>query len=298
MAIGGLTGGLAATAGLVAGVGDVKAGPPRSLLDEMSNSVAAQAAVAPGQLSAEQTFQPQYSKLALDQLGSTIGGNGGLLSIIQSIMPAINQLTTQQRGQQISDINTLGPGVMDAWRKANPTQANLLDQITKGASTNLSYGTSLDPATARNLSQNFRAGQAARGLGTGTGDAGLEAFYQQQAGQSMYQQRLANATNAAQTWSQNSPDPFSFLMGIGGPANASSLFTGAGAVNGSAGPKLFPTMNSYESDLFNTNYNADAAARISSANNSAAILGAGIGAGKGSTGQAFKGGGGGGGGMC
>lgn len=47
-------------------------------------------------------------------------------------------------------------------------------------------------------------------------------------------------------------------------------------MGGAAGPRLFNAQNGYASDLFNTNYNAAAAANISNANSSAATTGAGV----------------------
>jgi hypothetical protein len=43
-----------------------------------------------------------------------------------------------------------------------------------------------------------------------------------------------------------------------------------------AGPSLFNPESAYAGDIFNTNYNANAAANIASANNKTALIGAGI----------------------
>lgn len=78
-------------------------------------------------------------------------------------------------------------------------------------------------------------------------------------------------------------DPFAGVLGRSSSnvGNNGQLFGNTGAVQGGMQQSrtMFDPFNPYAQDLYNTNYNAQAAAGISSANNNASMYGAGIGGG-------------------
>lgn len=284
MSIGGLMGGLAGGIGLAAGVGNVSAPSGRNMSSELQNTLASMLTAAPGELSAEQTYQPAYTDLQGQDLLTALLGNNGVLSTMGAAQPAITSVNTGAATGLASELGTAGPQIMSAWRQSNPQLAQTLDQINKLTQGGLNAGSTLGPDLTRTLGQQFTASQAQRGLGTGTGDAALQAYYMAQQGNNLLQQRLGNASSAASLTAGVQPNLLSLLTSTNA-ANASSLIGTAGGVANNAGPKMFNPMNQYAEDAYNTNYNANAAANISTANNQAAILGGIMGSAKGSSGS-------------
>lgn len=136
----------------------------------------------------------------------------------------------------------------------DPGGAALLRLLGQQAGEQLGSNGALDPAMRRNLQENVRAGQAARGFGFGPGDAAMEGYYETQG------QEARRAQN------QQLAEGVIGLMGnyFGTPAGMTQM-----AVAG-AEPRLTPSNVSY--DIFNTGYNAEAAKNITNANNRLAML--------------------------
>jgi len=147
-------------------------------------------------------YSPLYTQLAMSNLNQYMGGPNGLLSLYQNqIAPAATSATiagnTATRTANLGDINALIPGMTAATRSASPQAAGLIDSLTGEAASNLNNGTNLSATQATTVQQGVRAGQEARGMGTGASDAMQEAFAQSNAGNQLYQQRLGNASQAA-----------------------------------------------------------------------------------------------------
>lgn len=209
----------------------------------------------------------------------TQGAQPGLLDIYGQALPQIQQLGQQSRAGEIADVAALGPAATAAFKAANPDQAALLDMLNKQAMNELAMGAELDPSLARQVQQSVRGAQAARGMGYGPADvyqetyaSGLKAEQLRRARQQFAQQMVG--INAATT-----VDPFMAILGR--PSQSSTMTQGfmgqSQGVNAAAGPNMFNPMNDYMSDLFNSNFNADAAARIAGSNNQAAFYGSVIG---------------------
>jgi hypothetical protein len=148
--------------------------------------------------------------------------------------------------------------VASTLRAYNPQTAGLLDTLNQQAQQQMSYNGALDPATQRLLQQNIRGSQAARGMGYGVGDQAQEAYYVTQTEE---QRRAANqqfGSSVAGLTQSFYGDPFSRVAGLTTP--------GAPMVN----PE-----SSYAQDIYNTQFNANAAANIASANNQAALVSSG-----------------------
>ena len=89
----------------------------------------------------------------------------------------------------------------------------------------------------------------------------------------------AYALDSARTMAAGSLDPYMAITGRPARAGgaAGGYLPGAGAFS-NAGPSLFDPYNSYAADLYNTNYNAEAAARIGNANRRSSFYGGLLGA--------------------
>lgn len=260
-----------------AGAGDVSAPDPRSPAGELQAATNAQLSVAPQILSAEQQYQPQYAELANRIQAATARSQAGLVASMQPQYDALNNASaTAMRTSTVADLQHLAPGITAAWRAANPGQATLLDRLTQSANEGLDAGYSLTPQEQRMVSQNTRSAQAARGMGYGPADALQESQALNLQGTALRNQRLQQAGNVAALGSSILPNSIATLTGLpySGVGSSSGLL--GTSANTSAGPRLFDPTNSYFSDLFNTNYNAQAAANIASANNQAALIGGGL----------------------
>lgn len=119
-----------------------------------------------------------------------------------------------------------------------------------------------------------------------TGQSADRAFVGQAAGMEAgrRQEGFGRQMSATQARLATFTDPFAGVLGrsSSNAGNNGQLFgSGAGAVGSGMQQSrtMFDPFNPYAQDLYNTNYNATAAAGISSANNNASMYGAGIGGG-------------------
>lgn len=226
--------------------------------------------------------QPAYQRPVLKTREVDAPAQRGLLDIFQNdIMPRYNDITSQSREAEIADVAKLGPSALAAFRAANPEQAALMSRLNSDAMSELDAGASLDPAMAREVAQGVRGAQSARGMGMGLNDMVQEAMARGSAGNALRQQRRANAAGMVQLNQATGMDPYMSILGRPSQAlQGANSAVGTGLSQGKTlGPELFGGSNINAGDLFNTNYNAQAAANISNANSSAAMTSAGIGAG-------------------
>lgn len=184
---------------------------------------------------------PQPTKVGKDYMGL-------LAAQIQS-QPTIFNTEQQWKPQYLGLNQSLLPGAAQAIGDANPGQAGLLSRLTQQASEGLDAGANLGPLQPLALNS-LRGGQAARGLGYGPGDALNESMGVAQFGNQLQQQRQG------------------FASGVAGMQNQFVTQPALGMVTQGGTPTVVPSSQSY--DMFNTAYNARAAANIAGANNAAA----------------------------
>ena len=318
----------------------VSAPPPRDLAKEMETTLRAQLKLAPEQYASEAEWQPKYAALGRKTWAENMFGTAqhrGMLDMAAEAQVSVDRISsesnTRSRSSDIADLERLGPSAVEAIRNANPEQKALImklnreamglgsddpyskmlkDQAMGGydplvqemrdqAQRELALGSGLDAATTREVQQNIRAAQAARGMGMGGGDMYQEAMGLGSAGEALRQQRrafaggvvgmsgqdklarqLASERNLQQSFGlmgnvaemnrANAVDPMLAILG-----RASGSYQPALAQGGQYGGDRFNTMNPYAADLYNTNYNGEAAARIATAKNKAALTGSIIG---------------------
>lgn len=319
----------------------VSAPPPRDLAKEMETTLDTQTKLAPEQYAAEAEWSPKYAALGRrnweENLFGTSASDSGMLDMAQRAQVRIDKTASESnarmRSNDIADLERLGPSAVEAIRNANPEQKALImklnreamglgsddpyakmlkgqamggydplvEEMRNQAQSELALGSRLDAATSREVQQNIRAAQAARGMGMGGGDMYQEAMGLGSAGEALRQQRrafaggvvgmsgqdklarqLASERNLQQSFGlmgnvaemnrANAVDPMLAILG-----RPSGSYQPALAQGGQYGGDRFNTMNPYAADLYNTNYNGEAAARIATANNKSALWGSAIG---------------------
>lgn len=260
----------------------VEAPPPRNYGQETRDTLQAQIDLAPQRFQAESTFQPQYTRLNLDNLTTSLRGDGqtpGLLDLYQNdIQPALSRVQNADRSARIAgemaDLQKYGGEVTRTLRETSGN-APLIEELNRQAMSDLQAGASLDPSLANEVQQGVRAAQAARGFGFGAPDAVAEAFARGQRGVDLRNQRRQFAGNVVGLNQATGGDPLMALFG----RPSQTLGMGQNVVGQGAGfnpGAMFNPESGYAADVFNTNFNSQAAANIASANNKTALTAAGI----------------------
>ena len=136
-----------------------------------------------------------------------------------------------QRTADTADLSRLGPQVTEAWRRANPQQAALLDAMHARAMGDLERRGQLDPSEMRQAEQGARASWDARGRVRSSGGASAEILNRY----GMQQQRNAAAMNQAAgvagLQSQVMQDPSMAILGRSSMVNTGQQQFQPGTVN-------------------------------------------------------------------
>lgn len=253
------------------------------MAQEGRETLQAQIDLAPDQYAARQQFDPLYADLNVQTLRRALLGTDqspGLIATYQQIEPELTKMAAAaqsgQRERDVADVERLGGRATAALRGADPTATALEDALAKQAMEGLSSGASLDPQLRDQVAQEVRSAQAARGFGFSGSDADVEGLFLGREANAMRQQRQGFATDVAARRRATTGDPFMAILG-----RPSSALSQAGSIVGQAGGAAsgapsFDPFTSYGADLYNTNFNAKAAAKIAQANNDTAITAAGI----------------------
>tara|TARA_R110002167_G_scaffold67032_4_gene189514 strand:+ start:133 stop:987 length:855 start_codon:yes stop_codon:yes gene_type:complete len=262
----------------------VKAPPPRDYYKETAGTLQAQVDLAPELYAAEAKWQPKYAELNLQVLETMLNGSAGQRGALdiytKDLMPGLAEASSAsarvQREADITDVEDLAPRFREALDAANPDQAALMKALNESALGQVGAGAGLDPDLQRQVSQSARGAQAARGFGYGMNDAAQEALFSGQAGEQLRRGREGFALNVSGMNNASRVDPALAILGRQG-VSLNSAAQMAGQYTQAPGSQFSPE-SAYAQDLYNTNYNAEAAANIASANAKSAMIGAGIGA--------------------
>ena len=257
----------------------IKMPAERSSKGEMSEVLASQAAFTPKFFELAKEYNPQYAQLEMDTLKQNLPQLMQLYG--DTVFPAMMEQERAKLGQDISNVEQYAGRAREAFKAANPEQAKLMATLSQQAQEGLDAGASLDPSLRREVQQNIRAGQAARGMGMGMGDLAAEATMTGLRAEQLRGQRQAFAGNVVGLQKATGMDPFMAILGR--PSQMAGMAPGFGqqgmGVNQMAAARTPQFgMNNYFQDLFNTNYNASVNARMANASNKTAMMGAGIGA--------------------
>jgi len=249
----------------------------RNYGQEMRQTLEAQIDLAPELFRVESEYRPQYAQLDFD-IASEMTPQ--MLDLYQNeIGPVLDEMALEsqasQREADISAVEDLGPRAAAAFRNMDPDQKRLMQLLNDQAYDQLNAGTSLTAGQGREVEQAARAAQLSRGLGYGVGDAAQEAMAKGYAGEELMRRRQGFAQSMVGMNQATAVDPFQAILGRPGqnPMQAQAVLGQAGTYNPG---QVFNPESAYAGSLYETNYNADAAAKIASANNKAALIGAGI----------------------
>lgn len=255
---------------------------------ELIDNTAAQAEVAPQLFeleSSDEFGRPAYAQLDLQVLREVLTGKDGqpgLLDLYETdVLPRLNaaEVAGRRVGREgdIRDVEELGVRATEAFKAANPEQAELQAEINRQALEDLRAGASLPPSLSRELDQFIRGGRSDRGLGYGMADLGAEVFIKGSAAEQMQRNRRAYAQQVAAMNAATAQDPFMAILGRPGVnVNQGAMIAGQGQ---SFNPgQLFNPESAYLGSVHASNMNAANNAAIQSANNRSALIGAGIGA--------------------
>jgi len=261
---------------------------PRDYAQETRDTMEAQIDLAPDKYAAESSDEygrPAYAQLDLRVLREVMmgkDGQPGLLELYeQDVMPRLGQAEANARRvareADIQDVEDLGVRATEAFRAANPEQAALMDELNRQAMSDLEAGASLPPDLAREMEQQVRSAQAARGMGFGMADVGQEALVKGLQAEQLQRRRQAFAQQIAGMNAATAQDPFMAILGRPGLSVGQAGMV-AGQGQGFNPGNVFNPESAYAGSLFANNYAGKLNANIAGANNMTALAGAGLGA--------------------
>jgi hypothetical protein len=268
------------------GMYSAEAPPPRDYGKETRETLEAQIALAPDLFAAEASQEygrPAEARLNLQVLRDLMRGSEGQPGLLElyerDIMPGLARADVAgldvTREGDIAAVERLGQRATEAFRQANPEQAALMAELNRQAQQELAAGASLPPAMARELEQQVRGAQAARGMGFGVSDISQEALVKGLQAEQLQRRRQAFAQQMVGLNAATAADPFMAILGRPGVGIAAGQGLAAQG-QGMAPQQVFNPESAYAGSLAAGNYNAALNASIASANARAGIAGAGL----------------------
>ncbi len=254
---------------------DITPGTPKpsTVSNEYLNLVGGFEKGMPTLANTEKTYKPGFIDTALGGINQSLNSPNGLLSTYLNLVPGMTGANTTARTADVNDVGALGAQAASAIRGVNPQGTGLLDTLNEQANLGLGAGSQLLPGEVSRISSGVRGDWASRGLGTSAPAQLDEAMQLYGAGDTARQSRqnFALGVNDANLRGVTAP-ALSLVTGQNPTTGAATDFLNAAStLAGAAGPSLIPGSQNY--DIFNTAYNARAAADIASANNRAAVMG-------------------------
>jgi hypothetical protein len=260
--------------------GGVDMPPERDMAKESRETLQAQIDLAPDLYKSEAEWRPKYNALQMAEMKKYLFGEEGDPGFIDlfynQVTPAANKAISEQRESEISDVERLGPRAVAAMEAMDPTQAALRKALNEQVLGDLEAGGELTADELRQVQQQIRRSQAARGRGYGPSDALEESMGTYLAGNQLKQSRRGMAMQLlGVNASTGGVDPGLAVLGRAWQGNpqASSLLGQSQAAMGSSGPRLFDPWSSYASQLYGQNYDAATQAAMAEAENKAGIIG-------------------------
>lgn len=231
----------------------------------------------------EREYRPQYTQLDNDTARTALygdRGNNGMLALMAESGPELARINqsalSAQRAGDIADVSSLAGASRSAYEQLNPEGAALLKRINSLRMEELADPYAMSASQRRGAEQNVRGAQSVRGFGMGPTDAFQEAMYLGDRQRGLFNERMQGAGQTIGLNQSFYGDPFQQILGRPSGSNAQGLYQQAQGV----GPQqVFDPYSSYFGNAYGFNANAQNAANIAGANNSAAMGGALLGVG-------------------
>lgn len=264
---------------------------PRNLTTEMLQTLAGYQQTTPGYLGLERQYQPQFQQLNLDQQAQGMYGFDDAQGVHHPGSLELQRFGTEyQRAGDIADVTRYGPASTQAFLAANPYlhsslnnllgrtgDSQILQTLNQQANAGLAGGGQLTAQERRAADQSSRSAFSDRGTLMGNPSAVAEVLNrdalvrqrQQQAQalagqvQGMNQSQNDFVGRTAQIFGTQLSDPFQAILGRNSGAGGNS---GTGQQQIGTGARLFDPLNPYAQDLYNTNFNSQAANNIAQSN--------------------------------
>lgn len=251
--------------------------PKQDYAQQTRDTLATQIKLMPELFAAEQQFQPQFAQLQMDIANQM---TPQLLDLYSQTQPRLAQMDAaalaKQREADIAAVEDLGPRAYEAMQNIDPNRAALLDSLMADAQSGMDSGGQLTGVQQRNLQQNIRGAQAARGMGMGPSDALYEAAELQLGQERRQQQNRADAMKALTMQQALMGDPFMQILGK--PSGTSPMMAAqtAAAGGGMSPGQLFNPESQYAQSVYNNNAMGTLQARMATSANKMGLWGAGI----------------------
>ena len=258
----------------------VKAPPPRSYLNEMQDTLKAQAGIQPQLLALERQYTPQWQQLQKENL---LGGMNMMTDLYGQALPQSEKLSQQILGSQGKLYGDVGAMSRSAYEQTlDPTTAGLYSSLAGQAASGLASGRNLSDQEMRMAQGSARAAMASRGMQMGNQAIAAEVLNsynlsnaredraRQFAGQ-VYGIGQGNAQQAMSMYGQP-------LMTQLGAVSPTGLIGQSGQFNQGLGAKLFQPESQYNANLISANRQEEMQAKIANQQAQAGMISAGIGA--------------------
>lgn len=236
------------------GLFSVTAPAPRNFGNEIGGILGQYGQTAGAQYENAANYNPQYQNLNLGLYGEAIPQLDAIL----------NGANTSARGAALSDLGQYGGAANQAIQAINPQQTDLYNQLVQQAQSGLAAGARLSPDQQYRVSQPIRNDWAGRGFSESLPGQLDQAVALSRSGDAMQAQRQNFAQQVTEQGNRYYTQPaMASILGTGSQAAGAYQQVGAPASN----PDTFGGLLGYGSDLYNTNFNSEAAARIATGNN-------------------------------
>ena len=243
--------------------------PPQNYGDQTRQTLQAQIDLAPQKYASEAQYRPKYAALDMSIASSSLPGT---LNLAEQAAPRIGEMQrknqSQQRAGDIADVQALAGASRTAYEQLNPEGAALLKRTNELRMAELENPYSMSASQRRESEQNVRGAQSVRGMGMGPTDAFQESMYLGDRQRGLYNERMQGASQAIGQNQSFYGDPFQQILGRTSGANPQSYVNQAQGFN--PGSQFNPE-SAYARDIYDTNYNAQAAVNIAAANNKAGL---------------------------
>ena len=258
----------------------VKAPPPRSYLNEMQDTLNAQAGIQPQLLALEAQYTPQWQQLQKQNL---LGGMNMMTDLYGQALPQSEALSNQilaSQGRLYGDVGAMSRSAYE--QTLDPTTAGLYSSLAGQAASGLASGRNLSDQEQRMAQGSARAAMAARGMQMGNQAIAAEVLNSYNLANAREDRARAFASqvygigqgNAQQAMSKyGSP-----LMSQLGAVSPTGLIGQSSQFNQGLGAKLFQPESQYNANLITANRQEQMQAQIANQQAQAGMISAGIGA--------------------